>query len=116
MRRTKQAAPMTIPDALNALSSWHHSFVSEESANKVARVLGIRKPVPCYPGQSDRTGDPKGLTMHSGMEGSRGVAGWHLAQWICDALNLNYERKIGRGFQTQACAEALRLHFRITEK
>lgn len=48
--------------------------------------------------------------MHAGREGSRGIAGWHLAEWICDCLDVKYEQKVGRGFQTQACVEALNRH------
>ena len=36
----KQPAEMTVRDALTSLASWHHSFVSEEGANRVARALG----------------------------------------------------------------------------
>ena len=50
----KKPAEMTVEDALRALAGWHHSFVSEEGANRVARALGIEKPVPCYAGRSDR--------------------------------------------------------------
>ena len=107
----KQAAEMSVQEALATLSGWHHSFVGEEGASRVARACGIEKPVPCYAGRSDRGGDPKGLTMHSGQEGSRGIAGWHLAQWICDRLGVAYESKMGRGFQTQACVEVLTRHF-----
>ena len=107
---------MTVQDALAALAGWHHSFVGEEGANRVARACGIEKPVPCCAGQSDRGGDPKGLTMHAGQEGSRGIAGWHLAQWICDRLAVEYESKMGRGFQMQACVEALTRHFKTRKE
>jgi hypothetical protein len=116
MANKKPSAEMTVEDALVALAGWHHSFVSEEGANRAARALGIEKPVPCYPGQTDRRGDPKGLSMHPGQEGSRGIAGCHLAQWICDRLEVKYESKMGRGFQTQACVEALSNHFKARKE
>ena len=109
----KKLPEMTAEDALDALAGWHHSFVGEEAANRTATALGVRKPVPCHPGHSDRDGNPKGLSMNPGQEGSRGIAGWHLAQWICGQLGIVYESKMGRGFQTQACVEALARHFRI---
>lgn len=108
----KKRAEMSVADALTALAGWHHSFVSEESANQAARALGTTKPVPCHPGYSDRDGSPKGLSMDPGREGSRGIAGWTLAQWLCDQLGVAYESKMGRGFQTQACVEALNKHFK----
>ena len=116
MADKKKPVEMTVEDALRALAGWHHSFVSEEGANRVARALGIEKPVHCYAGRSDRSGDPKGLSMHPRQEGSRGMAGWSLAQWICDQLGVVYERKMGRGFQTQACVEALSIHFKIRKE
>ena len=116
MAGKKRPVEMTVEDALTTLAGWHHSFVSEESANQVARSLGITKPVPCHPGYSDLDGNPKGLTMNPGREGSRGIAGWSLAQWICDQLGVAYESKLGRGFQTQACAEALNNHFKASKE
>ena len=116
MADKKQPAEMTVEDALSSLAGWHHSFVSEEGANQVARALGIEKPVRCYAGRSDRSGDPKGLSMHPGREGIRGIAGWSLAQWICDQLGVEYEHKMGRGFQTQACVEALSNHFKARKE
>ena len=113
MSDKKEQPEMTEKDALNALAGWHHSFVAEESANRVARTLGVQKPVPCHRGYSNQDGDPKGLSMKSGQEGSRGIAGWSLAQWICTRLGVEYESKMGRGFQTQACVEALSKHFVI---
>jgi len=112
----KKTAEMTVEDALGALAGWHHSFVSEEAANRAARALDIQKPVPCHSGCSDRSGDPKGLSMHPGQEGGRGIAGWSLAQWICDRLGVEYESKMGRGFQTQACVEALGNHFKTRKE
>jgi hypothetical protein len=112
----KESQDMTPDDALDMLAGWHHSFVSEEGANRVARALGIKKPVHCYAGRSDRGGDPKGLSMRPGQEGSRGIAGWSLAQWICDQLGVVYESKMGRGFQTQACFEALSNHFKARKE
>ena len=47
MANKKQPAEMTVEDALRSLAGWHHSFVSEEGANRVARALGIQKPVHC---------------------------------------------------------------------
>jgi hypothetical protein len=44
------------------------------------------------------------------------MAGWSLAQWICDQLGVVYERKMGRGFQTQACVEALNNHFKTRKE
>ena len=116
MAEKKKPADMTVENALAALAGWHHSFVAEEAANRIARTLGIQKPVPCHPGHSDRSRDPKGLTMHPDQEGSRGIAGWSLAQWICDQLGVAYERKMGRGFQTQACVEALSNHFKARKE
>lgn len=113
MPEEEKASEMTVKAALSALAGWHHSFVSEESANRVARALGVPKPVPCHRGYSNQDGDPKGLSMKSGQEGSRGIAGWSLAQWICTRLGVAYESKIGRGVQTQACVEALSKHFVI---
>lgn len=112
----KQPENMTAVEALDALAGWHHSFVSEEGANQVARALGIEQPVRYYSGHSDKGGAPKGLSMRPGQEGSRGIAGWHLAEWICDHLGLEYERKMGRGFQTQACVEALSKRFSAVKK
>ena len=114
--KEKRHTKMTVKDALAALADWHHSFVSEESANRAAKALGIQKPVPCHPGHSDRDGNPKGLTMDPGREGSRGIAGWSLAQWICDQLGVAYESKLGRGFQTQACVEALNNHLKAKKE
>ena len=112
MANKKQPVKMTVEDALTSLAGWHHSFVSEEGANRVARALGIEKPIHCYSGRSDRSRDPKGFSMYPGQEESRGIAGWSLAQWICDQLGVTYESKMGRGFQTQACVEALSSHFK----
>jgi len=112
----KRSSEMTAEDALSALAGWHHSFVSEESANRVARALGVQKPVPCHRGYSNQDGDPKGLSMKSGQEGSRGIAGWSLAQWICTRLGVAYESKMGRGFQTQSCVEALSKQFNIVKE
>ena len=50
--------------------------------------------------------------MHPDQEGSRGIAGLSLAEWICDSLGVSYASKMGRGFQTQACVEALSNHFK----
>jgi hypothetical protein len=116
MAHKKQPVKMTVEDALTSLAGWHHSFVSEDGANRVARALGIGMPVHCYAGRSDRSGDPKGLTMHPGQEGSNGIAGCGLAQWICDQLGVTYESKMGRGFQTQACVEALSNHFKTRKE
>jgi len=112
----KRPSEMTVEDALSALAGWHHSFVAEESANRVARALGVQKPVPCHRGYSNQDGDPKGLSMKSGQEGSRGIAGWSLAQWICTQLGVAYESKMGRGFQMQACVEALSKRFSIRKE
>ena len=51
--------------------------------------------------------------MHPSQEGSRGIGGWYFAQWICNRLDVEYESKMGRGFQTQACVESLSKHFKI---
>jgi len=116
MTDKKKLVEMTMEDALRALAGWHHSFISEEAANQAAKALGIHKPVPCNPGYSDRNGSPKGLSMNPGQEGSRGIAGWSLAQWICDQLGVVYESKMGRGFQTQACVQALSNHFKARKE
>jgi hypothetical protein len=116
MTDKKKPEEMTVEDALHALAGGHHSFISEEAANQAAKALGILKPVPCNPGYSDRDSNPKGLSMNPGQEGSRGIAGWSLAQWICDQLGVVYESKMGRGFQTQACVEALSNHFKAREE
>lgn len=116
MAHGKAAHNVTVEQTVETLAGWHHSFVAEQSANEVAKAFGIAKPVPCYAGHSDRSGNPKGLSMRPGAEGSRGIAGWRLAEWICDQLGVEYERKTGRGFQTQACVESLSEHFKITKE
>lgn len=108
----KKRTGMTVSEALTRLAVWHHSFVSEEAANQAAKALGVQRRAPCHAGRSESDGNPKGLTMNPGQEGSRGIAGWSLAQWICGELNVTYEGKLGRGSQTQACVDALRTHFK----
>jgi len=37
----------------------------------------------------------------------QGIYGLQLLQTICNDLNLEYEGKIGRGFQAQVCTEVI---------
>lgn len=107
-----------VNDALERLSDAHHSALTESAAYEIADALGVPKErIHCRSLRSDAGPDnPKGLTMYPGNEGMMGTSGLALAEALCAALNVPYEGKLGRGSQVRACVEALRKHFRLSEK
>lgn len=54
-------------------------------------------------------GSYKGSIWNEGtmVKELQGIYGLQLLQTICNDLNLEYEGKIGRGFQAQVCTEAI---------
>jgi len=65
--------------------------------------------------ESDPSGHPKGqIFSNEGyhLASLRGIYGLRLIQGLCRALGVEYESKLGRGFQAQACMYALEQHFK----
>ena len=50
----------------------------------------------------------KGLTLNNGAKSTQGMACFDLAEILCRRLNVEYESKMGRGFQVRSCIDALR--------
>lgn len=68
----------------------------------------------CHLYKSD--GSYKGTLFDSSgkrLVGIAGVYGLDLHEAICSDLKIAYERKMGRGFQAQACLTAIMGHFKI---
>lgn len=95
--RTKAELLTAIIGDTHAL--WAPSFVDEVNA-----AFGTDLQCHSY----DAGGGPKGLTTNDGADSAVGLACFHLAPMLCDALGVEYESMMGRGFQVRACVNALR--------
>lgn len=91
-----EGTPAEIAEAIDQILSWHHSIVTEWASTRAARTLGIWTPVPCKPGGGTMA-RLYGVVMHRGQENERGIAGYKLAMWCCDRLNVHYPVRVRDG-------------------
>lgn len=64
------------------------------------------------------TSNPKSTIFGSDggvIEETIGVYGLPVLERICDDLGIDYEMRMGRGFQAAVCREAIRKHFGVAE-
>jgi hypothetical protein len=93
----------------------HTIFKPEAFTEAGAPPAIIAQHTECY--ESDLS-DPKATIF--GPDGAPmnqllGVYGLPLIETICDDLGIDYEVKLGRGFQAAVCRSAIRRHFNVTE-
>lgn len=100
---------ITVEDALDALSSGH-SIWKPAFAKKVCDAVGVpwnHELVQRW--KSDPPGTVKGLTMAPGQENSMGVYSLSLSAYVHHAIGAKDAGSfLGRGFQAQAYARAIR--------
>lgn len=88
-----------------------HTIITPSCAREVCSALGVPFDEHLVRRRySDTSGDPKGLTMKAGMEGSEGVYTLHLSYHVVKELGIEPAPGadfIGRGFQAQANAGAV---------
>ena len=96
----------TKEDILSHLDSCTHNLFSEEFVAKVNEIFGVN--LKCFEYEADGHKNPKGLTLANGEKKAMGLACFNLALMLCQALNVKYESKLGRGFQVRACCDAIR--------
>lgn len=92
--------------ALRELHSGHsHDFWPQRFAEKWGPPFGLDLVETVHA----NTGDPKGLHVGDGTKRTlvKGVSGFSAVQRICNALDVAYEYKLGRGFQFHECFRAL---------
>ena len=97
---------MDIKEALGVISDGH-SVITAKRAKETCKALGVeysKKLEQKF--YSDTTGDPKGLRMAPGQEGSIGVYTLTLSGFVASSLGVADKARscIGRGFQAQAYA------------
>lgn len=95
--RTKAELLQILVEDTHAL--WAKSFVDE-----INEAFGVHLDCTNY----NAGGGPKGLTTNDGSPSAIGLACFHLAPMLCDALEVEYETMMGRGFRVRTCVNALR--------
>jgi hypothetical protein len=105
---------LTVKEALAALASWDHAFITPPGATKVAGALGVPAAAKCYY-EVNRPDQFKGLNVPGKKVGEKvyGVAAHILAENICQKLGVEYPQMLGKGFQLRACVEKLQRHFGV---
>ena len=99
---------MNREEALEVLADGH-SVLSVEAAKKVCAAIGVlfgKHLVEVW--HSDPPGTFKGLTMNPEWEGREGVSALSLSNYVAAQLGADGGSFIGRGFQAQANARAIR--------
>lgn len=93
----------------------HTIFKPEAFTNVGAPPALVAQYVECY---ESNPGDPKETIFVDGAPVSQclGVYGLRLIRAICHDLGIEYESKMGRGFQASACRDAIRKHFGAGEE
>lgn len=95
---------MTQAELLQDMVENTHTLWAKSFVDRVNEAFGTN--IQCrryYAG-----GGPKGLTMNDGADHAVGLACFDLAPMLCTALSVEYESKMGRGFQVRACVDALK--------
>jgi hypothetical protein len=105
---------MTREEAISCLADGH-SLWTVETAKEICEAIDVpfdNKLISHYEGQKDANphNDPKGLWLHADKP-LDGVNALYLSDYVTDYLKLEVQSYIGRGFQAQANAEAIRQHF-----
>lgn len=96
---------------LNKMLNNTHTLWKEIVATEANEIFGTK--IECR--EYAVGGGPKGLTLNKGETSSKGIACFDLLPQICNELKIPYESKLGRGFQVQACCEAIANHFHLNE-
>ena len=102
---------MTKKEAIHCLSNGHAEW-TVTYAREICKAFGLELPkglIQTWEGQADvnPSGNPKGLWLDEDKAGS-GVNSLSLSIYIVDKLGLEVQSYIGRGFQAQANAEAVK--------
>lgn len=97
---------MTQKEILQELLENTHTLWAPSFVEKVNDAFGTS--IKCHSYIADGHRNPKGLSLHDKGDVAIGLACFDLAPILCSALGVKYEYKLGRGFQVQACVEALR--------
>lgn len=95
---------MTQAEIMEAVGSDTHALWNAGFVDKVNVAFGTNIQAQEY----EAGGGFKGLTLHDGSSRAKGIASFDLMPMLCQALNVEYEGKLGRGFQVRACIEALK--------
>ena len=103
---------MERDEALEILADGH-SVITVEAARDVCVAVGVDFDAECRAWlvkrwHSDPPGTVKGLTMHPGQEGQEGVYTLSLSNYVAGKLGVDGGSFIGRGFQAQGNAKAIK--------
>ena len=109
----KDVDPQVVLAVAN-ICDGHTIFAPAAFTNVGAPPAIVAQHTQCY--ESDLS-NPKETIFVDGEPVNQclGVYGLPLIETICDDLGVEYEMKMGRGFQAAACREAIRRHFNATE-
>lgn len=110
---------MTYKSTLDELAGLSHVILGVEKASEIARALGMnperlrfQKFVDTRNPITGKASDPKGVFLKSGPGTTTfGISSEELACQICKNVGVDYELRLGRGFQLQECVSSLREHF-----
>jgi hypothetical protein len=98
-----------IADAIDNLAAYDHALISAKGCKDLAAAFGVADQITTH---TYYAGEGKGgLTLFGGEKKAEGLEASVLACQICNALGVEYESKLGRGFQLRTCCEALRKHY-----
>lgn len=96
---------MNQNDVMTVLVENTHTLFTNEMVEKINGAFGLRIRPKMYRANPS---EPKGLTLDNGRKDAIGISALDAAIELCAALNVQFESKMGRGYQVRACVEALR--------
>lgn len=96
---------MNQNDVLNHLVENTHILFTGDFLKEINEAFGLRIRPSLYHAEPN---EPKGLVLDNGHHEAIGISAYDAAICLCQHLRVQYERKMGRGFQVRACVDALR--------